>query len=216
MASAICACGSFDPQHKIGRECGQVQKLTLASAPPAAEPVGMKLVPMIPTAEMNRVMDSEGWCWEDVLAAAGVITEDEYQDIAASGTHQPEPVRPTQEQAQAVAEFLHDKYACWQGVGMLDVLEVWEKLNEQMCACAQPAQPATQAGAAEPLAWMHDEPGRVDVIHHKVKELLEDQHAKGYSSPDYMHRPLGKVEHYTIPLYAQPTEQPSQDANPTR
>lgn len=74
------------------------------------------------------------------------------------------------------------------------------------------AQPALQAGAAEPVAWMHDEPGRVDVIHHKVKALLEDQHAKGYSSPDYVQRQLGKVEHYTIPLYAHPTEQPSQDA----
>lgn len=55
---------------------------------PAAAP-GYKLVPMIPNAEMNRVMDSEGWAWEDLLAAACAITEDEYEQIAGSGTFQP-------------------------------------------------------------------------------------------------------------------------------
>jgi hypothetical protein len=57
---------------------------------PAAAP-GYKLVPMIPTPAMNRVMDSEGWAWEDLLAAACAITEDEYEQIAGSGTFQPAP-----------------------------------------------------------------------------------------------------------------------------
>lgn len=60
-----------------------------AEATQAAIRAGYKLVPMIPNADMNRVMDSEGWAWEDLLAAACAITEDEYEQIAGSGTFQP-------------------------------------------------------------------------------------------------------------------------------
>ncbi|MDP5672402.1 hypothetical protein P3771_29565 [Pseudomonas aeruginosa] len=55
----------------------------------------------------------------------------------------------------------------------------------------------------EPVAWMHDQPNRVDVIHRDVKELL--QRVPG--SNRGIHRPLDVSEHYTIPLYAAPVAQ---------
>ncbi|WP_434697098.1 hypothetical protein [Pseudomonas aeruginosa] len=55
----------------------------------------------------------------------------------------------------------------------------------------------------EPVAWMHDQPNRVDVIHRDVKELL--QRVPG--SNRGIHRPLDVSEHYTIPLYAAPAAQ---------
>ncbi len=70
------------------------------------------------------------------------------------------------------------------------------------------AEPVTAqpAASAEPVAWMHDEPGRVDVIHTAVKKLLHDSH----EAAGYLHRPLDKSGRYTIPLYAAPVAaQPS-------
>lgn len=57
----------------------------------------------------------------------------------------------------------------------------------------------------EPVAWMHSDPGRVDVIHDKVRKLLKDSS----DNAGYLHRPLDKSERYTIPLYTvpQPAEQ---------
>ena len=56
----------------------------------------------------------------------------------------------------------------------------------------------------EPVAWMHDSPGRVDVIHASVKKLLGDSRD---AAGDF-HRPLDKSEHYTIPLYTTPQPAP--------
>lgn len=178
------------PWHVDKAELFEVVEAALASAPPAAEPVGMKLVPMIPTAEMNRVMDSEGWCWEDVLAAAGVITEDEYQDIAASGTHQPAAPQP-----------------------------------------AEPAQPAAQAGAGE----LPDQMDAIALARFKVQPTTsgywgwcvkagdgDAELYKGHKSDCELvaRRMLGAFldgGHKALELLAaQPTAQPSQDANPTR
>lgn len=52
----------------------------------------------------------------------------------------------------------------------------------------------------EPVAWLHSNPDRVDVIHTQVKALLN-----GAGS---FHRPLDKTEHYTIPLYTHPAPIP--------
>lgn len=56
--------------------------------------------------------------------------------------------------------------------------------------------------SAQPVAWMHETPGRVDVIHDEVKKLLSAV------ATDYLYRPIDKSEKYTIPLYAaaQPVE----------
>ncbi len=52
-------------------------------------------------------------------------------------------------------------------------------------------------GRQKPVAWLHDDPKRFDVIHAEVKELL--QKAGGH-----LHRPLDKTERYTVPLYTRP------------
>jgi hypothetical protein len=60
-------------------------------------------------------------------------------------------------------------------------------------ALAQPEQ--------EPVAWMHDAEGRVDVIHSAVKALWIKA---GQPSGFYREKVPCKVEHYTIPLYTSP------------
>ncbi|PVX86430.1 hypothetical protein [Paraburkholderia unamae] len=48
----------------------------------AAEPKGFALVPLRLTRAMDEVLSDEGWQWEDLLAAAGAITEEQYNEIA--------------------------------------------------------------------------------------------------------------------------------------
>lgn len=62
--------------------------------------------------------------------------------------------------------------------------------------------PAVQG---EPVAWMHNDPSRVDVIHESVRSLLKNS----AESAGHLHRPLDRSERYTIPLYTapQPAEQ---------
>ncbi|MBV6207811.1 hypothetical protein KUU60_21220 [Pseudomonas aeruginosa] len=75
-----------------------------------------------------------------------------------------------------------------------------EKLEaERDAALARVAELERQ----QPVAWMHDQPNRVDVIHRDVKDLL--QRVPGSSRG--IHRPLDVSEHYTIPLYAAPVAQ---------
>lgn len=52
--------------------------------------VGMALVPKRMTQAMRDVTDTEGWTWEDLLAAAEAISEDEYEQLAAAPAPQPE------------------------------------------------------------------------------------------------------------------------------
>ncbi|MGC4076252.1 MAG: hypothetical protein QM702_04320 [Rubrivivax sp.] len=58
-----------------------------AQAPPVT-PEGCALVPKRMTQAMRDVTDAEGWTWEDLLAAAGAINEDEHAALA--GDEQPE------------------------------------------------------------------------------------------------------------------------------
>ena len=51
---------------------------------PAQQPNGMVLVPKRMTTAMRRVTDQEGWTWEDLLAAAEAITEDEHAELGQS------------------------------------------------------------------------------------------------------------------------------------
>ncbi|WP_263477000.1 zinc ribbon domain-containing protein [Pseudomonas aeruginosa] len=81
------------------------------------------------------------------------------------------------------------------------------------CATAEQERAAALARVAElerqqPVAWMHDQPNRVDVIHRDVKDLL--QRVPGSSRG--IHRPLDVSEHYTIPLYAAPVAQAQHSA----
>jgi argininosuccinate lyase len=51
--------------------------------------------------------------------------------------------------------------------------------------------------SGEPVAWMHDRPGRADVIHEAVKKVLRDT----CDAAGHLNRPLDKSERYTIPLF---------------
>ncbi len=53
----------------------------------------------------------------------------------------------------------------------------------------------------EPVAWMHDSPGRFDVIHNEVKALWL---RAGQPDSFFREKVPCKVEHYTIPLYTSP------------
>ena len=67
----------------------------------------------------------------------------------------------------------------------------------------------TQQTVVTPVAWMHDQDGRVDVIHDKVKALwLRMGQPDGF----YREKVPCKVEHYTIPLFAPPPEQEAAQA----
>lgn len=81
-------CGNWqDDGHAEG--CGLAALLAAPVAP--AEPTeGWVLVPKRMTQEMRDVTDSEGWTWEDLLAEAGSISQEEYAAIAAA------PVAPTE------------------------------------------------------------------------------------------------------------------------
>lgn len=83
---------------------------------------------------------------------------------------------------------------------LLDSLRyMLEKCEAHDAALARVAELERQ----QPVAWMHDQPNRVDVIHRDVKDLL--QRVPGSSRG--IHRPLDVSEHYTIPLYAAPVSQ---------
>ena len=66
---------------------------------------------------------------------------------------------------------------------------------------AQQKMAATEREDAEPVAYMHNTEGRVDVIHVSVRDLWLKC---GQSSGFYREKVPCKVEHYTIPLYTHP------------
>ncbi|HEJ3968946.1 TPA: hypothetical protein SL459_006590, partial [Pseudomonas aeruginosa] len=78
-------------------------------------------------------------------------------------------------------------------------VEIRKVTSERYAALAK----LTELERQQPVAWMHDQPNRVDVIHRDVKDLL--QRVPGSSRGIY--RPLDVSEHYTIPLYAAPVAQ---------
>ena len=55
-----------------------------APVAPVEPTEGWVLVPKRMTQEMRDVTDSEGWTWEDLLAEAGSISQEEYAAIAAA------------------------------------------------------------------------------------------------------------------------------------
>ena len=60
-----------------------------------------------------------------------------------------------------------------------------------------------KAREQEPVAWMHDNEGRVDVCHDSVKKLWIKVRQK--QNTQFMREIVPcKVEHYNIPLYAYP------------
>ena len=77
----------------VNRLAQQAEAAPMASA----EPKGYALVPLYPNAEMIRVMAEDEWQWEDLLAAAEAITEDQYNEIATA----PSPAATDKKEGQA-------------------------------------------------------------------------------------------------------------------
>jgi hypothetical protein len=68
--------GCWNVRCQLGKKCKNTQ-------PETPVPKGMVLLPKRMTQAMRDVTDQEDWTWEDLLAAADAITEDEYAEIAA-------------------------------------------------------------------------------------------------------------------------------------
>ena len=97
-----------------------------------------------------------------------------------------------------MSECTHRAITAWKA-------EDGEPVDFWSCAdCGRRFEPLNDAKggqpSAEPVAWMHDDPKRVDVIRESVRKLLRDS----ADSAGHLHRPLDKSERYTIPLYAHP------------
>jgi hypothetical protein len=77
----------YETEEEVPLADGDEWAEPLYAAPPApveaVVPDGYALVPLRPNAEMARVMAEPDWQWQDVLAAAEAVTEDQYNAIAA-------------------------------------------------------------------------------------------------------------------------------------
>ena len=102
------------------------------------------------------------------------------------------PIELAQRVQETMGEFLMDHG--WRQQDMDTSDEFGALLAVATKAAAAPA------AVAEPVAWLHDDPQRYDVIHAEVKDLL----VKSRDAAGYLHRPLDKSAHYTIPLYTAP------------
>jgi hypothetical protein len=80
----------------------------------------MVLLPKRMTQAMRDVTDQEDWTWEDLLAAAEAITEDEYAEIAA----QPASELLTDEEIEKACVPL--------GAGMLSFTEVARAIEAKL------------------------------------------------------------------------------------
>ncbi len=69
---------------------------------PQGVPEGFVLMPMHPNREMIRVMEDGEWQWEDLLAAAEAITDEQYSELAAA----PAPAATSGVEAVITAESL--------------------------------------------------------------------------------------------------------------
>lgn len=100
--------------------------------------------------------------------------------------------------AQAVAACKLKDEALQNCEGMLDELRDYPITHDAIieALAIQPDDSALKAWLGEPVAWKHDDPKRHDAITDSVKELLHR------ANSEYMHRPIDKTEHYTIPLYS--------------
>jgi len=87
ILNIMAAKGIYDPDE------GEFATIAHA-APPSGEVErprkGFAMVPLHPTREMNQVMEEEEWQWEDLLAAADAITEEQYNDIASGSSDEVE------------------------------------------------------------------------------------------------------------------------------
>ena len=79
------------------KECSVGPTSPLFTRPQPAIQPGYVVVPLIPTRAMEDVVNQDEWQWEDLLAAAEAITEDQYNEIASASAIQPQATTNTQE-----------------------------------------------------------------------------------------------------------------------
>lgn len=114
----------------------------LANAPQV--PDGFVLLPMVPNVEMCEVMNDDSWLWEDLLAAAGTITEDQYAELSAPQEHLSVPER----MVQFIDHIINGVFegGDWDGCalqnmavryGLLKPVEMQAPCSDEGCQCAQ-------------------------------------------------------------------------------
>ena len=131
--------------NKFRMSAGQ-HKDNIAAARQASVPAGFALVPLRLTPAMNRVLDDEGWQWEDLLAVAGAIAEDQYDEIAATPSPAAAPAEPQATTAtDAWNKVREEARAISGGKGTGDLLVAVDAFG---VACAEPlSRPERQAQA---------------------------------------------------------------------
>lgn len=116
--------------------------LHVANAPQV--PDGFVLLPMVPNVEMCEVMNDDSWLWEDLLAAAGTITEDQYAELSAPQEHLSVPER----MVQFIDHIINGVFegGDWDGCalqnmavryGLLKPVEMQAPCSDEGCQCAQ-------------------------------------------------------------------------------
>ncbi|MDO9071624.1 MAG: hypothetical protein Q7U73_00010 [Rubrivivax sp.] len=83
---------------QMTEERAETEATRMQQAQPLA-PKGFAIVPLRMTREMEQAIEIEGWQWEDLLAAAEAITEEQYADIQSE---------PSQAVRQAVVPAARD------------------------------------------------------------------------------------------------------------
>jgi hypothetical protein len=181
-----------------------------------AEPVtpkGFALVPLRLTQEMDDVLAEEGWQWEDMLAAAGAITSDQYDDIAA---------RPSE--LESVIACLGDDAAALRHINsgdeMADNMDAAARLLETFAAHTAPAgtvplSQGKQLDTTGPIAYLKfwayqrvTQDGNVDADEGLEVCRRDEVGADGYPAfPVWAHPPTVNVPEgfQLVPLAAQPT-----------
>jgi hypothetical protein len=81
-----------------------VHSLFSHSAATGKVPEGFALVPLRMTTAMQQIVTDEDWQWEDLLAAAEAITEDQYNELAASPAAPLAAAVPAEEASELLAE----------------------------------------------------------------------------------------------------------------
>lgn len=121
------------------------------------------------------------------------MNEEEFEALADGGwKYEVESLR--QQLAAAIAAIKIKNHTLeWLSVKSHTRLQ---RLRATQALAIQPDDSALKAWLGEPVAWKHDDPKRHDAITDSVKELLHR------ANSEYMHRPIDKTEHYTIPLYS--------------
>jgi hypothetical protein len=128
---------------------------SLSAAAPALEapaaptvPPGFALVPLRLTRAMNEAISEEGWQWEDLLAAAQAVTEEQYEASAQD--------RLSRDEVRAI--FLECGFVIKEGQTDLKpyVYEAAQVLESRVRSIAAAAPQAPAAPSAEGLREQHD------------------------------------------------------------